>query len=49
MIIIATVETIDGNTFATTEVEAKDYAAGFAQLRSSLPEGQRMTGVRVER
>ncbi|SEF12287.1 hypothetical protein SAMN04489740_4216 [Arthrobacter alpinus] len=49
MIIIATVETLDGNTFATTEVEAKDYAAGFAQLRSNAPEGQSIINVRVQR
>lgn len=49
MIIIATVETIDGNTFATTEVEAKDYAAGFAQLRNAVSEGQRIINVRVQR
>lgn len=49
MIIIATIETIEGNTFATTEVEAEDYAAGFAQLRNAVPEGQRILNVRVER
>lgn len=49
MIIIATVETIEDNTFATTEVEATDYAAGFAQLRNNVPEGQRIINVRVQR
>lgn len=49
MIIIATLETIDGNTLATTEAEAKDYAAGFAQLRNDVPEGQRIISVRVQR
>lgn len=49
MIITATIETIDGNTFATTEVDTKDYAAGFTQLRIAVPEGQRIINVRVQR
>ncbi|WP_181036213.1 hypothetical protein [Arthrobacter sp. N199823] len=49
MIIIATLETIDGSTFTTTEVEAKDYASGFAQLRKDVPDGQRIINVRVQR
>lgn len=47
MIIIATLETIETGTFVTTEVDAEDYAAGFAQLRNAVPEGQRMINVRV--
>lgn len=49
MIIIATLETIEGESLATTEVEAKDYATDFAQLRNSVPEGQRIINVRVQR
>ena len=49
VIIIATVETIETGTFATVEMEAKDYAAGFAQLRNTVPEGQRIINVRVQR
>lgn len=49
MIIIATLETIDGNTFDTTEVDTKDYAVGFSQLCNAVPEGQRIINVRVQR
>lgn len=49
MIIIATVETIETGTFGIVEMEAKDYAAGFAQLRNTVPVGQRIINVRVQR
>lgn len=49
MIIIATVETIETGTFGTVEMEAKDYAAGFAQLRNTVPDGQHIINVRVQR
>lgn len=49
MIIIATIETIDGSTFDAVEVEATDYAAGFTELRASVPEGRRLISVRVQR
>ncbi|WP_157375029.1 hypothetical protein [Arthrobacter alpinus] len=49
MIIIATVETIETGTFGTVEMEVKDYAAGFAQLRTTVPDGQRIINVRVQR
>lgn len=48
MLIIATSETIEGGTFATTAVEAKDYPAGFATLSSTVPEGQSIITVRVK-
>lgn len=49
MIIIATVETIETGIFGTVELEAKDYAVGFAQLRNTVPDGQRIINVRVQR
>ncbi|MFB9164150.1 hypothetical protein [Arthrobacter psychrochitiniphilus] len=49
MIIIATVETIETGTFTTVEMETKDYAAGFAQLRTTVRDGQRIINVRVQR
>ena len=49
ILIIATIETIGSGSFATTEVEAKDYAAGFGKLRADVPEGQRIINVRVKR
>lgn len=49
MIIIATLENIETGVFTITEVEAKDYATGFGQLRSTVPDGQRIINVRVQR
>lgn len=44
MTITATLETIE-----TTAVECQDYAAGYAQLQRTLPEGVRVLSVIVDR
>lgn len=49
MILNATLETTETGVFATTELECKDYYAGFQQLRTNVPEGQRLISVRVQR
>ena len=49
MIIHATLETIEGGSIAVTQLDCKDYHAGFEQLRATVPEGQRLISVRVDR
>ncbi|MCQ9162956.1 hypothetical protein [Arthrobacter sp. STN4] len=49
MIITATLETIETDAIEHTEVECQGYAAGFDQLRRTVPEGSRLLSVRVAR
>lgn len=49
MIIIATTENTQLGTFAITELECRDYAVGFQQIRTIVPEGCRLISVRVQR
>ena len=49
MTITATLETVDGGSIETTAVECQDYAAGYAQLQRTLPEGVRILSVLVDR
>ncbi|WP_181034120.1 hypothetical protein [Arthrobacter sp. GMC3] len=54
MIITATIETIQEDPLVTgpledTTVECQDYHEGFAAMQRTLPEGQRILNVRVQR
>lgn len=35
--------------FETTEIEANDYTPGFTKLRDTVPDGQRIINIRVQR
>lgn len=49
MKIIGTLETIATGTTEQMESECADYRHGFEAMRRMLPEGVRLTSVRVER
>ncbi|WP_181034069.1 hypothetical protein [Arthrobacter sp. GMC3] len=54
MKIIGAIETIQADPLVTgpieeTAVECEDYHEGFAAMRRTLPEGQRILSIRVER
>ncbi|MCC9068781.1 hypothetical protein [Arthrobacter cryoconiti] len=47
MIITGTLENIETGAIETTTLDCEDYAAGFAAMRRTLPEGVRLISVLV--